>query len=93
MIDRTERAFSDEDIAKIANAFRTWRGRKSATIEEIREAGYALTPGRYVGMPEAEEDDEPIDEKIARLTAELTAALDESVRLDAVVREQLGRLK
>lgn len=107
MIDRTERAFSDEDIAKIANAFRTWRGRKSAegeyedeagfcksaTIEEIREAGYALTPGRYVGMPEAEEDDEPIDEKIARLTAELTAALDESARLDALVREQLGRLK
>jgi len=42
---------------------------------------------------EAEEDDEPIDEKIARLTAELTAALDESARLDAVVREQLGRLK
>lgn len=107
MIDRTERAFSDEDIAKIANAFRTWRGRKSvdgeyedelgfcksATIEEIREAGYALTPGRYVGMPEAEEDAEPINEKIARLTAELTAALDESARLDAVVREQLGRLK
>lgn len=107
MIDRTERAFSDEDIAKIANAFRTWRGRrsadgeyedeagfcKSAMIEEIRETGYALTPGRYVGMPEAEEDAEPIDEKIARLTAELTAALDESARLDAVVREQLGRLK
>lgn len=107
MIDRTERAFSDEDITKIANAFRTWRGRKSAdgeyedeagfcksaTIEEIREAGYALTPGRYVGMPEAKEDDEPINEKIARLTTELTAALDESARLDAVAREQLGRLK
>ena len=107
MIDRTERAFSDDDIALIANAFRRWRGResakgeyedvagfcKSATIEEIREAGYALTPGRYVGMAEAEEDDEPIDEKIARLTKELTAALDESARLDAVVREQLGRLK
>lgn len=107
MIDRTERAFSDEDIELIANTFRTWRGRdsakgeyedvagfcKSATIEEIREAGYALTPGRYVGMPEAEEDDEPINEKICRLTKELTAALDESARLDAVVREQLGRLK
>jgi len=37
-------------------------------------------------------DDEPVDEKIARLTGELTAALDESARLDAVVREQLGRL-
>ena len=45
-----------------------------------------------MGAPEPEEDDEPIDEKIERLTKELTAALDESARLDAVVREQLGRL-
>ena len=51
-----------------------------------------MTPGRFVGMPEAPEDDEPVEEKIARLTAELTAALDESARVDAVVREQLGRL-
>ena len=50
------------------------------------------TPGRYVGFAETEEDDEPIDEKIARLTADLNAALDESARLDAVLREQLGRL-
>ena len=62
------------------------------SLDEIREADYALTPGRYVGFAEEEEDGEPIDEKIARLTAELTAALDESARLDAVVREQLGRL-
>ncbi|MDK8791065.1 class I SAM-dependent DNA methyltransferase [Corynebacterium sp. MSK039] len=106
MVDRTERTFSDEDIQKIANTFRTWRGRssaegeyedapgycKSVSLDEIREADYALTPGRYVGFAEEEEDGEPIDEKIARLTAELTAALDESARLDAVVREQLGRL-
>ena len=106
MIDRVERTLSDEDLHRIANTFRTWRGRdsaegeyedvpgfcKSATLEEIKAAGYALTPGRFVGVPEAEEDDEPIDEKIARLTGELTAALDESARLDAVVREQLGRL-
>lgn len=107
MIDRTERSFSDEDIQKIANTFRTWRGRssaegeyedvpgycKSVSLDEIREADYALTPGRYVGFAEEEGDPEPIDEKIARLTVELTAALDESARLDAVVREQLGRLK
>ena len=106
MVDRTERSFTDEDIQKIANTFRTWRGRESAEgeyediagfcksvlIEEIRDAGYALTPGRYVGFAEVEEDDEPIDQKITRLTAELTEALDESARLDAVVREQLGRL-
>ena len=52
-----------------------------------------MTPGRYVGFAEVEEDDEPIDEKIARLTNELTAALDDAARLDQVVREQLGRLK
>lgn len=107
MVDRVERTFDDADIEKIANTYRTWRGRESAEgdyedvpgfckrvkLQEIEKAGYALTPGRYVGAPEAEEDDEPIDEKIARLTSELTAALDESARLDAVVREQLGRLK
>lgn len=106
MVDRTERAFSDDDIELIANTFRTWRGRpsakgeyedvpgfcKSATLEEIREADYMLTPGRYVGIPEAEADDEPIDEKLARLTRELNEALDESARLDAEVRKQLGRI-
>ena len=77
MIDRVERTFSDEDIHTIANTFRTWRGRdsaegeyadvpgfcKSATIDEIEQAGWAVTPGRFVGAPEAEEDDEPIDEQ------------------------------
>lgn len=107
MVDRVERTFSDEDIETIANTFRTWRGRGSAKGEyedvpgfcrsvktqEIEKTGYAMTPGRYVGAPEAPEDSEPIEEKIARLTTELTAALDESARLDALVREQLGRLK
>lgn len=107
MIDRVERTLGEEDLQRIAETFRSWRGRpsavgeyedvpgfcKSATLEEIKAAGYALTPGRHVGVPEAEEDDEPMDEKIARLTGELTAALDESARLDAAVREQLGRLR
>lgn len=106
MVDRVERTFSDEDIHTIANTFRTWRGRESAEGEyqdvpgfcrsvrtqEIEAAGWALAPGRYVGMPEAPEDDEPVDRKIERLTQELTEALDESAHLDAVVREQLGRL-
>ena len=106
MIDRTERTFSDEDIYRIANTFRMWRGRpsaegvyedvpgfcKSVSLDEIRAADYALTPGRYVGFAENEEDTEPIDEKIARLTTELTNALDESARLDAIIREQLGKL-
>ena len=106
MVDRVERTLSDEDIHTIANTFRTWRGRESAqgeyedvpgfcksvTVQEIGDAGWAMTPGRFVGAPVGPEDTEPVEEKIARLTKELTAALDESARLDAVVREQLGRL-
>ncbi|QTR02254.1 N-6 DNA methylase, partial [Saccharothrix algeriensis] len=64
----------------------------SATIEEIKKNDYVLTPGRYVGAAQAEEDPdaEPVEERIARLTKELFEQLDESARLDAVVREQLG---
>ncbi|CAM5665452.1 site-specific DNA-methyltransferase (adenine-specific) OS=Streptomyces fumanus OX=67302 GN=hsdM PE=4 SV=1 [Streptomyces fumanus] len=53
-----------------------------------------LTPGRYVGAAEVEEDPdaEPVEERIARLTKELFEQLEESARLDAVVREQLGRI-
>jgi type I restriction enzyme M protein len=109
MIDRTERALSDEDIAKITGTFHAWRGTASATdagltyqdepgfaysatLAEIKAADYALTPGRYVGAAEVEEDAEPIEEKIERLSAELFAQFAESERLAAVVREQLGRV-
>jgi type I restriction enzyme M protein len=65
----------------------------SATLEEIREQGHVLTPGRYVGAPEVQnEDDEPITDKIARLTKELYAHFEESARLEKVVREQLERI-
>ncbi|MFF8436396.1 class I SAM-dependent DNA methyltransferase [Streptomyces bacillaris] len=66
----------------------------SATLEEVAKQDHVLTPGRYVGAAEAEEDPdaEPVTERIARLTKELFAHLDESARLDAVVREQLGRI-
>ena len=107
MVDRAERALSDEDISRIAGTFHAWRGTasaqgavyddvpgfcKNATLAEIKAADYALTPGRYVGAAEAEEDAEPIEEKIERLTGELLAAFDESSRLEQVVREQLGRV-
>lgn len=65
---------------------------RSATLSEIKEADYALTPGRYVGAAEIEDDGEPIDEKIARLKTELLAAFDESTRLERLVREQLERI-
>ena len=109
MVDRAERALSDEDIAKIANTYRAWRGTASAveagltyddeagfcysaTLAEVKAADYALTPGRYVGAADVEDDGEPIEEKIARLSKELFAQFEESERLAAAVREQLGRV-
>ena len=107
MVDRAERALSDEDIAKIAGTFHAWRGSASAagaeyddeagfcysaSLEEIKAADYALTPGRYVGAGEVEDDGEPLEEKIARLKKELFYQFDESDRLAQVVREQLGRV-
>ncbi|MEU7647498.1 type I restriction-modification system subunit M [Streptomyces huasconensis] len=66
----------------------------SGTLEEIAKNDHVLTPARYVGAAEAEEDPdaEPVEERIVRMTKELFAYLDESARLDAVVREQLGRI-
>ncbi|MBM4639782.1 N-6 DNA methylase [Rhodococcus hoagii] len=107
MVDRAERALSDDDIAKIAGMFHAWRGTSSAsqaeyadepgfcysaTLAEIKEADYALTPGRYVGAAPLEDDGEPIAEKLERLTKELFEQFDEAARLQAVVREQLGRV-
>ncbi|WP_219814628.1 class I SAM-dependent DNA methyltransferase [Rathayibacter sp. AY1D4] len=107
MVDRAERALSDEDIATIAGTVHAWRGTRSAggaayedkagfcysaKNAEIAANDYALTPGRYVGAAELADDGEPLEEKIARLRGELLAAMDESDRLAAVVREQLERV-
>ncbi len=108
MIDRAERALSDEDIAQIADTYHAWRGKesakdktyedvpgfcKSAGLAEIKAAGYVLTPGRYVGSAAEADDGEPLEEKIDRLTKELLEQFDESARLEQVVREQLGRAR
>jgi type I restriction enzyme M protein len=109
MIDRSERALSDEDIAKIAGTYHAWRGMRSATdaaltyadepgfaysasLAEVRTGDYALTPARYVGAADIEDDGEPIEEKIVRLSEELFTQFEESDRLAAVVRAQLRRV-
>ena len=105
MVDRTHRALTDEDTARIAGAYHAWRGEPGvgtytdvagfcayATLEQIVEHRHVLTPGRYVGTEQAEPDDEPLDQKIKRLTAELNEAFDESDRLQRIVRDALGRL-
>jgi type I restriction enzyme M protein len=65
----------------------------SATLEEVRKHDHVLTPGRYVGAAEVEDqDEEPITERIDRLTKELFAHFAESTQLEQAIREQLGHL-
>ena len=101
MVDRTERVLTGDDIARIAGAYRSWRGPghsdvpgfcRSAGVDEIRSHDHVLTPGRYVGAAHAETGDEPADARVERLTRELFAHFEESARLDQVVRTELGRL-
>lgn len=104
MESRRLRVLSDDDIAKIADTYHEWRNHdgeyedvpgfaKSATIEEIEKHDFVLTPGRYVGAEEAEVDDEPIDEKIERLTSELFAEFERGRELEDEVRVRLGALE
>ena len=105
MIDRTRKEFSDEDIARFADTYRAWRGApnaapyedepgfcKSATLEEIRKHSHVLTPGRYVGAAEVEDDGEPFEDKMQRLTAQLREQQAEGAKLDAAIRKNLELL-
>ena len=105
MVDRTHRELFDEDTAKIADTYHAWRGEPdavayedipgfcaSATVPQIADHRFVLTPGRYVGSEEAEDDGEPTAEKIARLRGELFSAFEESDRLQATVRAALERI-
>lgn len=65
---------------------------KGTTLDAIRGHGYVLTPGRYVGAAEVEDDGEPFAEKMARLSAELEGQFAEGARLEKAIRESLGRV-
>ena len=101
MVDRKHRDFSDEDIKKLADTFTAFQqGKledvkgfcKVATTEEIAEQDYILTPGRYVGIEEQEDDGEPFDEKMKRLTSELSQMFKESHDLEKEIKKNLGAI-
>ncbi|WP_315777253.1 MULTISPECIES: class I SAM-dependent DNA methyltransferase [unclassified Bradyrhizobium] len=105
MVDRVRRELTDADIARIAGTYHAWRGDKdagtyedapgfckSAKLEDIAKHGHVLTPGRYVGAAEAEEDDEPFEQKIARLATTLRDQQAEALKLDAAITANLREL-
>lgn len=101
MVDRKHRDFTDEDISKIADTFTNYQNGKAedikgfcavATTEEISKQDYILTPGRYVGIEEQEDDGEPFDEKMARLTSELSDMFEKSHELEGEIRKKLGAI-
>ena len=104
MVDRTHREFNKEDIKKIADTYHAYRGTndqeysdvkgycKVATIEDIAKNDYVLTPGRYVGLAEQEDDGEPYEVKMKRLTGELKEQFKESDRLQSEIKDVLKGL-
>ena len=101
MKSRKLRELSDDDIKKLGDTYDKY---EAGTLEnekgfcavvdtaEIAKHDYILTPGRYVGIKEQEEDKEPFDEKMKRLTGELSGLFEESHKLEAEIRKQLESL-
>ena len=101
MVTRKLRELTDDDINRIAQTFTDYRNGTLEdekgycavkTLEEIGAQDFILTPGRYVGIAEQEEDGEPFEEKMQRLTTELSGLFAESHRLEEEIRKQLGNI-
>ncbi len=99
MVDRKHRDFSDEDIEKLAATFAAFQegGLEDVkgycavkTTADIARQDYILTPGRYVGIEEQKEDDEPFEENMTRLTGELAEMFKKSHELEEEIRKKLG---
>ena len=103
METRVHRVLDVDDLAKVTSAYHGWRNTggkyedvagfcRSATLEEITGHDFVLTPGRYVGAEEVEDDGEAFAEKMERLTAELSAQMAEGDKLDEEIRHGLASI-
>src|SRR2546426_103412 len=104
--DEDGKLIAESDIDRIALTYHAWRGDKgadkyqdvagfckSAKLDDIRANGFVLTPGRYVGAEEAEDDGEPFEEKMKRLTMRLKEQLAHSAALEKQIRKNLASIK
>lgn len=101
MVDRKHRDFTDEDIQKLADTFTQFQEGiledvkgfcAVSTTPDIAKQDYILTPGRYVGIEEQKEDGEPFEEKMKRLTSELSEMFETSHKLEEEIRKKLGAI-
>jgi type I restriction enzyme M protein len=102
MKDRVHRDLADEDIDTITDTYHNWRKGngyedvkgycKSATIEEIQKHKHVLTPGRYVGIPDEEDDGIPFEEKMADLSATLKEQMEKEEKLNQEIKDQLSNI-
>lgn len=105
MVDRTRREFSESDIATITGAYHRWRAKpdsglgeyqdipgfcRSATLEEVRKHGHVLTPGRYVGTEDAEDDGVLFEERFTKLRIELGRQFSDSHDLEEQIASALA---
>ncbi|MBA8783799.1 MULTISPECIES: class I SAM-dependent DNA methyltransferase [Aeromonas] len=105
LVDRTRRELTDAEVQKIADTYHAWRGEKDAgeyadvagfcksvSMDEIRKHGHVLTPGRYVGAADVEDDGEPFEEKMLRLSAQWRGHRATAAKLDASIEANLKEL-
>lgn len=105
MVDRTHKELTADDIAEIARTYHAWRGEakdgdyedvpgfcKATALDDIKANDYVLTPGRYVGAAELEDDGELFEEKMQALTQTLFEQMDEAGKLDSVIKKNLAGL-
>ena len=103
MVDRRHKELTDEEVRKIADTYHAWRGEggeyedvpgfcKAVMLDEVRKHGHILTPGRYVGAEDVEDDGEPFEEKMQRLTGELSGQFARSEGLEGAIRMNLTGL-
>ena len=101
MVDRIHRDFTEEDIQNLADTFTAFQEGTLedvkgfcavASLQDIEKQDYILTPGRYVGIEEQEDDGEPFEEKMARLTSELSEMFAKSHELEEEIRKKLGAI-
>lgn len=100
MVSRRLRELTDEDIKEVADVYHAYKENegyedkqgfcKKVNLDEIRANDYILTPGRYVGIEEVEDDGEPFEEKMDRLTTTLEKQFKKSIELQDEIRKQLG---